>query len=248
MVSFEDFYQRSIEEESRDAFWQEQAQLVDWYQKPIQICDYTTPPFAHWFADGQINLCHNAIDRHLQDRGNQCALIAVSTETNTEKCYTYKEMHMEVQRMAAVLQSFGVLKGDRVQIYMPMIAEAVFAMLACMRLGAIHSVVFGGFAAGALASRIDDAQPKVIISADAGSRGGRVVPYKPLLDEALKLCMHKPHAVLLANRGLASMDLRAGRDHLWIELRARFMDAQVACENMAATDPSYVLYTALLHK
>lgn len=244
MMPFTEFFQRSIDPRSRDVFWQEQAQLVDWYQKPTQICDYSHPPFARWFADGQINLCHNAIDRHLPERGNQNALIAVSTETNTEKCYTYKELHQEVQRMAAVLQSLGVVKGDRVQIYMPMIAEAVFAMLACVRLGAIHSVVFGGFAAVSLASRIDDAQPKVIVSADAGSRGGRVVPYKPLLDEALKLSTHKPKAVVLANRGLASMDLRAGRDHLWADLRAKFMEAQVPCTNMAATDPSYVLYTS----
>lgn len=244
MTLFADFYQRSIDPQSRDAFWKEQAQRVDWFQNPTEICDYSHPPFARWFSDGQINLCHNAIDRHLQDRGDQNALIAVSTETNTEKCYTYQELHSEVQRMAAVLQSLGVVKGDRVQIYMPMIAEAVFAMLACVRLGAIHSVVFGGFAAVSLASRIDDAQPKVIVSADAGSRGGRVVPYKPLLDEALKLSTHKPSAVLLANRGLASMDLRAGRDHLWSDLRVKFMDAQVPCVPMAATDPSYVLYTS----
>lgn len=244
MMPFADFYQRSIDPQSRDAFWNEQAQRVDWFQKPTQICDYSSPPFARWFPDGQLNLCHNAVDRHLKERGNQNALIAVSTETNTEKCYTYNELHLEVQRMAAVLQSLGVVKGDRVQIYMPMIAEAVFAMLACVRLGAIHSVVFGGFAAVSLASRIDDAKPKVIVSADAGSRGGRVVPYKPLLDEALKLSSHKPNAVLLANRGLASMDLRANRDHLWADLRDKVMDLQVPCVPMAATDPSYVLYTS----
>lgn len=244
MTTFNAFYQRSIAPESRDAFWQEQARLVDWQQSPEQICDYSNPPFAHWFADGTLNLCHNAIDRHLPERGDQNALIAVSTETQTEKCYTYKQLHAEVQRMAAVLQSLGVEQGDRVQIYMPMIAEAVFAMLACVRLGAIHSVVFGGFAAGSLASRIDDAQPKVIVSADAGSRGGRIVPYKPLLDEALKLSAHQPQAVLLANRGLAAMDLRAGRDHLWADVRAKFMDAQVPCTWVRATAPSYVLYTS----
>lgn len=244
MAVFTEFYQRSIQSESRDAFWREQAKYVDWQQSPTQICDYSQPPFARWFADGQLNLCHNAIDRHLAQRGEQNALIAVSTETNTEKCYSYKELHLEVQRMAAVLQSLGVGKGDRVQIYMPMIAEAVFAMLACVRLGAIHSVVFGGFAAVSLASRIDDAQPKVIVSADAGSRGGRIVPYKPLLDEALKLSAHKPQAVLLANRGLAAMDLRAARDHLWTDLRTKFMDAQVPCTWLNATDPSYVLYTS----
>ncbi|MDO4970338.1 MAG: AMP-binding protein, partial [Comamonadaceae bacterium] len=177
MQQFHDFYQHSIDPQQRDQFWLEQAALVDWHQKPQQICDYSQPPFARWFADGSLNLCHNAIDRHLSARGNQVALIAISTETNTEQSYTYAQLHAEVQRMAAVLQSFGVGKGDRVQIYMPMIAEAVFAMLACVRLGAIHSVVFGGFASASLASRIEDAQPKVIISADAGARGGRVVAY-----------------------------------------------------------------------
>ena len=244
MQQFHDFYQHSIDPQQRDQFWLEQAALVDWHQKPQQICDYSQPPFARWFADGSLNLSHNAIDRHLSARGNQVALIAISTETNTEQSYTYAQLHAEVQRMAAVLQSFGVGKGDRVQIYMPMIAEAVFAMLACVRLGAIHSVVFGGFASASLASRIEDAQPKVIISADAGARGGRVVAYKPLLDEALKLSAHQPKAVLLVNRGLAAMDLRAGRDHMWQELRARYLDVQVPCEWVKSTDPSYVLYTS----
>src|SRR5690606_36378008 len=170
MERFADFYQRSIEPQTRDGFWQEQAALVDWHQKPVQICDYSNPPFARWFVGGQLNLCHNALDRHLAKRADQAALIAVSTETDTEKTYSYRQLHAEVQRMAAVLQSFGVGKGDRVQIYMPMVAEAVFAMLACMRLGAIHSVVFGGFASLSLASRIEDAQSKVIVRADAGSR------------------------------------------------------------------------------
>lgn len=218
--------------------------MVDWHQEPVQICDYSNPPFARWFVGGQLNLCHNALDRHLAERADQAALIAVSTETQTEKTYSYRELHAEVQRMAAVLQSFGVRQGDRVQIYMPMIAEAVFAMLACMRLGAIHSVVFGGFASLSLASRIEDAQPKVIVSADAGSRGGRVVAYKPLLDEALKLSSHKPQAVLMVNRGLAPMDLRAGRDHLWADLRSKYMDAQVPCTWVNSTDPSYILYTS----
>src|SRR5690606_38219305 len=206
--------------------------------------DYSNPPFARWFADGQLNLCHNALDRHLATRGDPAALIAGSTETNTEKTYTYRELHAEVQRMAAALQSLGVQKGDRVQIYMPMMAEAVFAMLACVRLGAIHCVVFGGFASGSLASRIDDAEPKVIVSADAGSRGGRVVAYKPLLDEALRLCQHQPAAVLLADRGLAPMELTAGRDHLWADLRAQYLDTQVPCTWVQSTDPSYILYTS----
>lgn len=244
MSGFTEFYQRSIDPSSRDAFWQEQMGLVDWHKAPEQICDYSNPPFARWFADGQLNLCYNAVDRHLAERADQPALIAVSTETNTEKTYTYRELHLEVQRMAAVLQSLGVVKGDRVQIYMPMIAEAAFAMLACARLGAIHSVVFGGFAAVSLASRIDDAKPKVIISADAGSRGGRVVAYKPLLDEALELSVYKPQAVVLVNRGLAEMNLRAGRDYLWADLRAQCMDVQLPCTWVQSTDPSYILYTS----
>jgi len=239
---FDDFHRRSIEE--RDAFWAEQARRIDWHVPPQRICDYDNPPFARWFVGGQTNLCHNAVDRHLAERADQNALIAISTETGTEKVYTYRELHAEVQRMAAVLQSLGVQKGDRVQIYMPMIAEAAFAMLACARLGAIHSVVFGGFASAALASRIDDAEPKVIVSADAGSRGGRVVAYKPLLDEALQLASHKPAAVLIVDRGLAPAPMRAGRDHDWASLRALHADAQVACTWVESTDPSYTLYTS----
>ncbi len=239
---FDDFHRRSIEE--RDAFWAEQARRIDWHVPPQRICDYDNPPFARWFVGGQTNLCHNAVDRHLAERADQNALIAISTETGTEKVYTYRELHAEVQRMAAVLQSLGVQKGDRVQIYMPMIAEAAFAMLACARLGAIHSVVFGGFASAALASRIDDAEPKIIVSADAGSRGGRVVAYKPLLDEALQLASHKPAAVLIVDRGLAPAPMRAGRDHDWASLRALHADAQVACTWVESTDPSYTLYTS----
>ncbi|MDR3015469.1 MAG: propionate--CoA ligase [Delftia acidovorans] len=239
---FDDFHRRSIKE--RDAFWAEQARRIDWHVPPQRICDYDNPPFARWFVGGQTNLCHNAVDRHLAERADQNALIAISTETGTEKVYTYRELHAEVQRMAAVLQSLGVQKGDRVQIYMPMIAEAAFAMLACARLGAIHSVVFGGFASAALASRIDDAEPKVIVSADAGSRGGRVVAYKPLLDEALQLASYKPAAVLIVDRGLAPAPMRAGRDHDWASLRALHADAQVACTWVESTDPSYTLYTS----
>ena len=174
----------------------------------------------------------------------EAALIAISTETGTEKTYTFRDLHTEVQRMAAVLLALGVQQGDRVLIYMPMIAEAVFAMLAATRIGAIHSVVFGGFASGSLASRIDDAQPKVIVSADAGSRGGKVVPYKPLLDEAIRLAQHKPDAVLLADRGLSPITLVAGRDHLWADLRQQHLDAQVPCAWVESSHPSYTLYTS----
>ncbi|MBK8665925.1 MAG: propionate--CoA ligase [Burkholderiales bacterium] len=242
MTNYAEFYRRSIDD--RDAFWAEQAQLIDWQTPPKTICDYSKPPFAHWFAGGTTNLCHNAVDRHLRDRADQPALIFVSTETDQEKVYSFRELHAEVQRMAAVLGSLGVGKGDRVLIYMPMIAEAAFAMLACVRIGALHSVVFGGFASGSLATRIEDAEPKVIVSADAGSRGGKAVPYKPLLDEAIRLSSHKPGAVLLVDRGLVPMALVEGRDRLWAAEREQQMDAQVPCEWVDATHPSYTLYTS----
>ena len=242
MSSYAEFYRRSIED--RDGFWREQAALIDWQTPPQTICDYSKPPFVKWFAGGTTNLCHNAVDRHVAMRGDQPALIAISTEADTEQVYTFRQLQAEVQRMAAALLSLGVGKGDRVLIYMPMIAEAAFAMLACARIGAIHSVVFGGFASGSLASRIEDAEPKVIVSADAGSRGGKAVAYKPLLDEAIRLSKHKPPAVLLADRGLVPMDLVAGRDHLWAALREQHLNAQVPCEWVDATHTSYTLYTS----
>ena len=242
MSRYAEFHRRSIED--RDAFWAEQARLIDWQTPPQTICDYSRPPFAKWFVGGTTNLCHNAVDRHLKDRADQPALIWVSTETDQEKAYTFKELHAEVQRMAAALQALGVKKGDRVLIYMPMIAEACFAMLACTRIGALHSVVFGGFASGSLATRIDDAEPTVVVSADAGSRAGKPVPYKHLLDEAIGLARHQPAAVLLVDRGLAPMQLVDGRDHLWGALREQHLNARVPCEWVEATHPSYTLYTS----
>ena len=242
MTTYADFHSRSLNE--RDAFWSEQAQLVDWHTPPQQVCDYSNPPFAKWFVGGTTNLCHNAVDRHLKERADQAALIFVSTETNEEKVYSFRELHAEVQRMAASLKELGVKKGDRVLIYMPMIAEAAFAMLACTRIGAIHSVVFGGFASGSLASRIEDSSPSVVVSADAGSRGGKPVAYKPLLDEAIRLSSHKPAAVLLVDRGLVPMELQAGRDHVWADLRQKHMDTVVDCEWVDSTHTSYTLYTS----
>lgn len=242
MTGYADFYRRSIDD--RDGFWTEQAGLIDWNTAPTQVCDYSNPPFAKWFVGGTTNLCHNAVDRHLATRPDQAALIAVSTETNSEVVYSFAQLHAEVQRMAAVLLSLGVKKGERVLIYMPMIAEAAFAMLACARIGAIHTVVFGGFAAGSLASRIEDASPVVIVSADAGSRGGKVVEYKPLLDEAIATSSHKPAAVLLVDRKLAAMNLVAGRDRLWGAERQNHLDAVVPCEWVESTHPSYTLYTS----
>ena len=242
MTTYADFYQRSIDD--RESFWGEQAKRIDWKKAPTQICDYSDPPFARWFVGGVTNLCHNAVDRHLDERAAQPALIAVSTETGQEQVYSFAQLHLEVQRMAASMLALGVQQGDRVLIYMPMVAQAAFAMLACARIGAIHCVVFGGFASGALASRIEDATPKLVISSDAGSRGGKVVPYKPLLDEAIRLSSHKPDAVLLVDRQLAKMDLVPGRDHLWDALREKHMDAVVPCAWLDATHPSYTLYTS----
>ena len=242
MTSYADFYRRSIDQP--DAFWTEQAKLIDWFTPPTRVCNYDNPPFAHWFEGGTTNLCHNAVDRHLATRGDQAALIYVSSETGVEKTYTFNDLHAEVQRMAASLKAMGVVRGDRVLIYMPMIAEAAFAMLACARIGAIHCVVFGGFASGALASRIEDASPRVIVSADAGSRGGKVVAYKPLLDEAIRLSSHKPEAVLLVDRALAPMDMTPGRDLLWADLRAKYLHALVACEALDSTAISYTIYTS----
>ncbi len=241
-MNYAEFHRRSIED--RDTFWSEQAALIDWHKPATQVCDYSNPPFAKWFAGGETNLCHNAVDRHLKDRADQNALIFVSTETNTEKTYSFRELHQEVQRFAAIYQSLGVGKGDRVLIYMPMIAEACFAMLAAVRIGAIHSVVFGGFASHSLASRIDDAAPKVIVSADAGMRGGKSVPYKHLLDEAINLSTSKPAKVVMVNRGLAEFPKVEGRDVDYAELRAQHMDAVVPCEWVDATHPSYILYTS----
>ena len=242
-AKYQQFYRRSIDDP--EGFWGEQAQLIHWHKPYGKVLDYSRPPFAKWFVGGETNLCYNAVDRHLKDRPEQNALIFISTETDSERTYSFRELHAEVNRAAAMMQALGVVKGDRVLIYMPMIAEACFAILACARIGAIHSVVFGGFAAHSLASRIDDARPKLIISADAGSRVGKVVPYKPLLDEAIRLAEYPPLKVVLVNRGLVpDMARVAGRDLDWAELRAQHMNAQVPCVWLEANEPSYILYTS----
>jgi propionyl-CoA synthetase len=227
-----------------EGFWREQAVLVDWHAPFTQVLDYSRPPFARWFVDGRINLCHNAVDRHLGDLGDSPALIYLSTETGAEKIYTFRQLHREVNRMAGILLGLGVGKGDRVLVYMPMIPEATFAMLACARIGAIHSVVFGGFASVSLATRIDDAKPKLIISADAGSRAGKPVPYKHLLDEAIRLSKSPPASVLLVDRGLADMERVPGRDVDYAALRAEHMNDEVPCEWLESSEPSYILYTS----
>ena len=241
-MGFEDFYHRSLED--RDGFWAEQAALIDWQTPVQQVCDYNRPPFARWFVGGTTNLCHNAVDRHAATHPDRQALIWVSTEVDQEIVYTFAELQAEVERMAAILLSLGVKQGDRVLVYMPMIPEAAFAMLACVRIGALHSVVFGGFASVSLASRIDDAEPTVVVSADAGSRGGKVVPYKGLLDEAIRLSKHKPAQVLMVNRGLSDMPMQAGRDVDYATLRQTHLNARVPCAWLESTHPSYTLYTS----
>ena len=242
MSRYAEFHRRSLDEP--EAFWREQAGRIDWQRPFDTVCDNTNPPFSKWFVGGRLNLCHNAVDRHAAKRPDANALIWVSTEVDKEEVYSFAELQAEVQRMAGILLSLGVRQGDRVLIYMPMIPQAVFAMLACTRIGAIHSVVFGGFASVSLASRIDDAQPVVIVSADAGSRSGKVVPYKGLLDEAIRLAAHKPGKVLMVDRGLAPMQMEAGRDEDYAALRTQHIDAQVPCTWVESTHPSYTLYTS----
>jgi propionyl-CoA synthetase len=241
-MNYADFYQRSIV--APEQFWQDEAALIEWNTPHTQVLDYSNPPFAKWFVGGQTNLCHNAVDRWCATQGDKPALIAVSTETSTERSYSFNELRDEVQRCAAMMQSLGVRKGDRVLIYMPMIAEAAFAMLACARIGAVHSVVFGGFAANSLASRIDDAKPVLIVSADAGSRNGKAIPYKPLLDEAIALAAAKPAHVLLVDRGLVAVSRVDGRDIDYATLRAAHIDAQVPVTWLESNEPSYILYTS----
>ncbi len=245
-MNYEAFYRKSVDDP--EGFWAEEAKRIDWHRPFTRVVDYDRPPFAKWFVGGETNLCHNAVDRWVGTQADKPALIAITTETAdgqpAEKTWTFGELQREVERMAAIMLSLGVAKGDRVLIYMPMIAEAMFAMLACARIGAIHSVVFGGFAANSLATRIDDAQPKLIVSADAGSRGGKPIPYKPLLDEAISLSVHKPAHVLLVNRHLVAMDLVAGRDVDYAALREQHIDAQVPVTWLESDDISYVLYTS----
>ncbi|RKT61942.1 propionyl-CoA synthetase [Azonexus fungiphilus] len=243
MATYKEFHQYSIEQP--DAFWTEQAGLIDWKEPFTQVCDFSRPPFAKWFVGGKTNLCHNAIDRHAAKRPDGRALIYISTETDEERIYSFAELQAEVERMAAIYKSLGVKKGDRVLIYMPMIPQAAFAMFAAARIGAIHSVVFGGFASGSLATRIDDAKPTLIVSSDAGMRGGKAVPYKHLLDEAIEIAEHKPAKVLMVDRGLdKGFNKVEGRDVDYATLREQHLNARVECEWLESSEPSYILYTS----
>ncbi len=243
MATIKEIHSRSIQD--KEGFWGDEAKRIHWHKPFTKVLEYTKPPFARWFVGGETNLCHNAVDRHLAERGDQKALVWISTEVDKELSYTYRELHAEVQRAAAMMVSLGVGKGDRVIIYMPNTPEAVFAILACARIGAVHSVVFGGFAAASLAARIDDARPALMVTSDGGSRMGKPVLYKALVDESIKLSQFPPKSVLIFRRGLdANMPVVEGRDVDWAELAAKHSDAQVPCTWLESNAPSYILYTS----
>ena len=229
-------------------FWGEAAQAIDWIEPPKQVFDPDAGVYGRWFPGGVCNTCWNAVDRHvMQGRGEQPAIIYDSPLSGQKRTLTYYRLQVETQVLAAILRNFGVAKGDRVVLYMPMVPEAVVAMLACARIGAVHSVVFGGFAANELATRIDDAKPKVILSASCGLEPGRIVKYKPLLDEAIRLAGHKPDACLILQRPQEEATLVPGRDHDWAAVRDEaivFARSVYDCVPVAATDPLYILYTS----
>ena len=230
-----------------EGFWADAAKEIDWIEPPKKIFDPSQGAYGRWFTGGVVNTCYNALDRHVErGRADQVALIHDSPLTGSVTRLTYAELLNEVQALAAVMHDFGVAKGDRVILYMPMVPEAVVAMLACARIGAVHSVVFGGFAAKELATRIDDAQPKLILSASCGIEPGRIVQYKPLLDEAIKLAGSKPKACIVLQRPQLTCDLTAGRDYDWASLRRKALNdgKKAACVPVAATDPLYILYTS----
>src|SRR4030088_1363882 len=214
-----------------EGFWAEAAQAIDWIEPPKRIFDPDAGVYGRWFVDGVCNTCWNAVDRHVMSgRGEQGAIIYDSPPAGEKRTLTYHRLQVETQVLAAILRNFGVEKGDRVILYMPMVPEAVIAMLACARIGAVHSVVFGGFAAKELATRIEDAKPKLIFSASCGLEPGRIVQYKPLLDEAIALSSAKPQACVILQRPQQRCELGAGRDHDWAELRAQAMAANKSAD------------------
>jgi propionyl-CoA synthetase len=242
-MGYDDEYRLSIEQPEQ--FWAEQAKAIYWHKPPRTILEYTNPPFRKWFAGGETNLCYNAVDRHIETLGDQLALVAISTETNETRRFSYRELLHEVTVFASVLQSLGVTKSERVVIYMPNMAEAVIAVLACARLGAIHSVVFGGFASHNLALRIDDAKPVLLIRADAGMRAGKVIPYRTLVEDALNISKSPPPHVLVVSRGLDNNEQKVeGRDVDYATLRRDHENASVPVTWLESNEPSYLLYTS----
>jgi len=241
MGRFDEVYKRSIA--APEAFWAEAAERIQWRRRWDKVLDDSRPPFYRWYEGGELNTCHNCLDRHVEaGRGEQLALIYDSPVTGTQRRYTYRALRNQVAHFAGALRARGVGKGDRVIIYMPMVPEAAIAMLACARLGAIHSVVFGGFAANELATRIDDCQPKLIVSASCGVEVNRVIPYKPLLDAAIIMAVHKPESCIILQRPMERCELMAGRDIEWHDAVASA--SPVDCETVRATDPLYILYTS----
>jgi propionyl-CoA synthetase len=239
--NYESNYRESIE--NPEAFWGRAAEDVLWYKKYTRVLDDSKKPFYRWFSGGEMNTCYNCVDYHVESgRGEQTAIIYDSPITGTIKRYSYKELQDQVARFAGILSKRGANKGDRVIIYMPMIPEAVFAMLACARLGVIHSVVFGGFAPNELAVRIDDAKPKMMISASCGLEGKKVIEYKPLLDKAIELAQHKPANCIIYQREQATAPLISGRDLDWVEEMAGAEPHD--CVPVLTTDPLYILYTS----
>ena len=240
-TNYDETFKRSIT--NPDDFWGEAAENCHWYKRWDKVLDDSNKPFYRWFTGGETNTCYNALDIHIDNgRGEQTALIYDSPVTNTVEKYTYSELRDSVAKFAGILAAQGVSKGDRVLVYMPMIAEAAIAMLACGRIGAIHSVVFGGFAANELAVRIDDAKPKVVVSASCGIETTRVIPYKPLLDEAINISSHKPGNCVILQRPQAKAEFVPGRDIDWAEAMVTANPHE--CVPMLATDPAYILYTS----
>lgn len=240
-ANYTEVFSRSLEDP--EGFWAEAAEAIHWDKKWDTVLDDSAAPIYRWFRGGRLNTCYNALDRHVEaGRGDQAALIYDSPVTGTTRTYTYAELTDEVARFAGALQTLGVGKGDTVVIYMPMVPEGAISMLACARIGAVHSVVFGGFAPQELAVRIDDAKPKAIVSASCGIEVARVIEYKPLLDKAIELAESKPESCVILQRPMATASMVDGRDHDWADVMSQAAPAE--CVSVEATDPLYILYTS----
>jgi propionyl-CoA synthetase len=241
MGKYDDIFKRSISDP--DGFWGDAAEDIDWYKKWDKVLDDSNKPFYRWFSGGEMNTCYNAVDRHVKNgRADQAAIIYDSPVTDTVQKITYKELLDHVSKFAGVLKSLGVLKGDTVIIYMPMVPQAAIAMLACARLGAIHSVVFGGFAPHELAIRIDDAKPKIIVTASGAIEGKKLIEYKPMVNKAIELATHKPEKCVVYQRSIVKAKMNAGRDYDWDDMMSKAQPAE--CVPVQATDPLYILYTS----